>query len=109
MIASAGRGVFLFQSTFDRLGLAYSKLLSHLPTDQWDELPEDQVQKCLERYNPILADQVLEIKVVQPWQIKSTSQISKNSEICCQRPIPITHFFITTKVSPEVRRERFGL
>ncbi len=58
-----GRNSYPYQGTFERIGEAYINRLEDTKTDSLSELSPDKRDKCEQRYNGILKDGVLDIRV----------------------------------------------
>lgn len=54
---------YLYQNEFQRMGKNYLTLLDNLPTDRLSNLPPDQRAACQNRYNGILKDGVIDIRI----------------------------------------------
>lgn len=61
-VSFAGRG-YLYEDAFENMGFNYVELLKQKTTDSWSELPSDKKNICIKRYNGLLADGVLDIRL----------------------------------------------
>lgn len=59
----AGRGTYLFESAFLQMGSQYIDLLKAKPTDALSDLPQDKRSMCLQRYQSLLGDGALDIRI----------------------------------------------
>lgn len=60
--ASAAHG-YIYSAKFAEMGHAYIDKLSTKSTDNLDSLTNDKRDRCLQRYNPLWADGVLDIRI----------------------------------------------
>lgn len=60
---AAGRGTYLYESAFNQMGRAYIDLLEEKNTDVLSNLPADKRNLCLQRYQGILRDGVIDIRL----------------------------------------------
>lgn len=58
--ANAG---YLNERSFDINAESYMKLLDQVPTENWDNIPADKKAYCSRRYDGILKDKVLDIRI----------------------------------------------
>lgn len=61
--AIAGRGTYLYEGSFDRMGRGYIDRLERLATDDLSDLSSDKRDICLQRYSGLLNDGVLDIRI----------------------------------------------
>jgi hypothetical protein len=54
---------YLFENNFYQMGQAYAQRLASLPTDNWSQLPPDKQAACHQRYDKILKDGVIDIRI----------------------------------------------
>ncbi len=54
---------YLYQPEFQRMTDAYLRLLDGFPTDKLNNLPSDQKAACVDRYNGILNDGLIDIRI----------------------------------------------
>ncbi|MGZ3771256.1 MAG: hypothetical protein ACXVCP_17065 [Bdellovibrio sp.] len=60
---SLASGSYVFQSTFENLGADYVDRLAKIKTDILNNLTVDKQNSCLQRYNQILKDDLLDIRI----------------------------------------------
>lgn len=61
--AGANQGGFLFEKSFVNMGSDYLDLLDQKTTDNWQTLVPEKRDKCIKRYETVLNDGLLDIRV----------------------------------------------
>lgn len=62
-LASVEANALLFENQYDYMGKSYVRMLAKQPTDVLENLPADKRDMCIRRYNGILNDGVIDIRI----------------------------------------------
>ncbi|QDK43995.1 hypothetical protein DOM22_01865 [Bdellovibrio sp. ZAP7] len=72
--AEARRG-YVYQNSFEAYGEGYAKNLANLANDKISNLPDDQREKCEQRYGHILNDGLIDIRVAMGYLDWTTGSV----------------------------------
>lgn len=63
LVWAQNRGSYLYENGFTSLGMDYADLLADKKNDRLEELSEDKRSVCIKRYQELLKDQILDIRI----------------------------------------------